>query len=222
MPVDSTTAATGTSLVNAPAGTNPNGILGKDDFLQLLLTELQYQDPTEPMDSEKILSQTSQLATLEASENTNKSLEALSVSLGNNLQFSTIASIGKMADLGSDKIALDEGSDVSFDMYFPTDVANGTIDITDKNGNLVQSIPLEASSEGVFNFTWDGNDSLGNRSDEGFYSITASYADSAGNTQSTRIGAYPIESVRFDEGQTLVKLGGAYVPFENIKEIYER
>ena len=222
MAVDSVASATSTNLIDAPAGTNPNGILGKDDFLQLLLTELKYQDPTEPMDSEKILSQTSQLATLEASENTNKALEGLARSLGNNIQFSTIGAIGKMADLGSDKIALDEGSDVNFDMYFPTDVSSGTIDITDKNGNVVQSIPLEASSEGVFNFTWDGNDSLGNRADEGFYSITASYTDSAGNAQATRIGAYPIESVRFDGGETLVKLGGAYVPFENIKEVYER
>lgn len=222
MPVNSVSTATSTNLIDAPAGTNPNGILGKDDFLKLLLTELQYQDPTQPMDSEKILSQTSQLATLESAENTNKALDTLSVSLGNNLQFSTIASIGKMADLGSDKVALDKDNDVSFDMYFPTDVATGTIDITDKNGNVVQSIPLEASGEGVFNFTWNGNDSSGNRAAEGVYSVNASYADSAGNTQKTRIGAYPIESVRFDEGNTLVKLGGSYVPFENIKEIYER
>ena len=45
--------------------------LQKDDFLKLLLVELQHQDPTEPMDSEKILSQTSQLATLESAQNTN-------------------------------------------------------------------------------------------------------------------------------------------------------
>ena len=41
-------------------------VLGKDDFLTLLLVELQHQDPTEPTDSATILTQTSQLANLEA------------------------------------------------------------------------------------------------------------------------------------------------------------
>ena len=57
--------------------------LGKDDFMKLLLVELQHQDPTEPMDSEKILTQTSQLAGLESSENTNKALATLTAGLGN-------------------------------------------------------------------------------------------------------------------------------------------
>ena len=57
--------------------------LDKDSFLKLMLVSLQHQDPSEPMDTEKILSQTSQLATLEASKNTNKALEGLASSLGN-------------------------------------------------------------------------------------------------------------------------------------------
>ena len=64
--------------------------LGKDDFMKLLLVQLQHQDPTEPMDSEKILTQTSQLAGLEASSNTNKALEDLAASLSNTQQFTTI------------------------------------------------------------------------------------------------------------------------------------
>ena len=74
--VTSSTTTTATSSVN-----NPSSALGKDDFLKLLLTEMQYQDPTQPMDTDKILSQTSQLATLESADNTNKALEALSASL---------------------------------------------------------------------------------------------------------------------------------------------
>ena len=51
---------------------NEKGILGKDEFLKLLLVELQHQDPTAPVETDKILSQTSQLARLEASTNTNE------------------------------------------------------------------------------------------------------------------------------------------------------
>ena len=57
-------------------GTNPHAQLDKDAFMKLLLTELQYQDPTSPMDSEKMLTQTSQLATLETQENTNQMMKS--------------------------------------------------------------------------------------------------------------------------------------------------
>ncbi len=221
MSVSNLTSATGTSLTDAPAGTNPNGILGKDDFLKLLLVELQYQDPTEPMDSEKILSQTSQLATLESSENTNKALSNLAASLSSNMQFSTIAAIGKIADLGNDAIALDEGQQSSFELYFPTDVSSGNITITDNNGNVVKTIGLGENSKGVYQFGWDGTTDDGTIAEAGFYHVNATYTDPNSVTQHTRVGTYPIQSVRFDGGETLVSLGSSYVSFEAIKEIYE-
>ena len=221
MAITDITSATGTSLTNAPAGTNPNGILGKDDFLKLLLTELKYQDPTEPMDSAKILSQTSQLAALEASENTNKALEGLAASLMNNMQFSTIAAIGKTADLGSDSIAIDEeGGNAAFEIYFPADVQSGTVTITDNNGNTVKTLDVGTNPKGVYQFDWNGLTDAGEAAEAGIYHVNASYLDTADQTMQTRLGAYPIESIRFDEGQTLVKLGSSYVPFESIKEIY--
>lgn len=200
---------------------NPNGILGKDDFLKLLLVELQYQDPTEPMDSEKILSQTSQLATLESSENTNKALEQLAASLKNNMQFSTIAAIGKMANLGSDSITLDtDGADSSFDIYFPKEIANAQIDIRDNDGALVQTINITNTAQGVQNISWDGLTLGGTGAEAGVYHVSANYVDTAGTSGITRLGAYPIESIRFEEGEALAKVGSSYIPFDSIYEVY--
>jgi len=194
--------------------------LGKDDFMKLLLVQLQYQDPTQPMDTEKILTQTSQLATLESSDNTNKALEKLAASLGTSQQFSTIAAIGKTADLGSDSITLDKGSKSTFELYFPKSVTKGSVEIKDNNGNIVKTLNVETNPAGVYQFTWDGTDNSGNAAKSGIYHISATYEDSNNNTQNTHLGAYPIESVRFDKGQTLVKLGSSYVPLENVKEVY--
>ncbi|MBU1927567.1 flagellar hook capping protein [bacterium] len=195
-------------------------ILSKDDFLTLLLVELQHQDPTEPMDSEKILSQTSQLATLESAENTNKALEGLAASLGASQQFSTIAAIGKTADLGSDAISLDEGASSTFEVYFPSAIQQGTVEITDLDGKIVKKLDVGTNPSGVYQFTWDGIDQSGNKAESGIYRVNASYSDPDGNTLKTRLGAYPIESVRFENGSTLVKVGSSYVPLENIVEIY--
>lgn len=202
------------------ADTDNKNILGKDDFMKLLLVELQHQDPTEPMDSEKILSQTSQLATLEASENTNKALSDLAASLGNSQQFSTISAIGKTADIGSNAVVLDEGSDTTFEVYFPDDVERGNVEILDVNGNILKTLDVGTNPKGVYQFTWDGTDSSGNAVDSGIYYATASYTNPNGDALTTRVGAYPIESVRFENGETFVKVGSNYVPLSQIVEVY--
>jgi flagellar basal-body rod modification protein FlgD len=211
-----TTAAVASST---PSGVNPNGILGKDDFLKLLLLELKYQDPTSPMDSEKILSQTSQLAGLEASSNTNKALETLAASLGASMQFNGIAAIGKIADTGSNAVALEKNNNVDFQLYFPDKITTGQITIMDVNGSTLQTINVGATDAGVAKYTWDGKGSNGERLKEGVYYIEASYAGENGLTGSTRVGRYPIESIKFDGGKTLAKLGATYVDFSTIKEV---
>ena len=204
----------------APTVAEDKSILSKDDFMTLLLVELQHQDPTEPMDSEKILSQTSQLATLEASENTNKALADLAVSLGSSQQYTTIAAIGKTADLGSNAIGYDEGSSSSFEVYFPQEIASGNLEVLDTNGNIVSTMAIEPNPSGVYQFDWDGTLSNGDAAESGMYYITASYKNPAGEDLTTRMGAYPIESVRFEDGATLVKVGSSYVDIENVVEIY--
>ncbi len=194
--------------------------LGKDDFLKLLLVELQHQDPTEPMDSDKILSQTSQLATLESAQNTNDALERLTESLGSSQQFSTISAIGKTADLGSNAIGHDKGEVSSFEVYFPDDIANGTLEILDGDGNTVATMPVGENPSGVYQFDWDGTLDSGDMADSSMFYITASYNNPEGQALTTRMGAYPIESIRFEEGETLVKVGSSYVPLANIKEVY--
>lgn len=211
------------ALYNDPAtstAVEDKTALGKDDFMKLLLVQLQHQDPTEPMDSEKILTQTSQLAGLEASTNTNKALADLAASLSSAQEFSTIAAIGKTADLGSNAIVLDEGSASTFEVYFPSDIQEGTVQVLDSSGNLVKNLDVGTNPSGVYQFDWDGQDSSGNVADSGVYYITAKYTDPNGKELETRLGAYPIESIRFDAGQTLVKVGSNYVPLENIKEVY--
>ena len=208
------------ALSNAIGTNNPKGQLGKDDFMKLLLVQLQYQDPTAPMDTEKILTQTSQLATLESADNTKTALENLAKSLGSAQQFSTIAAIGKTADLGSDSIAHDKGSSTSFEVYFPTSVQQGSVEIKDAQGNVVKTLDVGTNPSGVYKFTWDGTTNTGSSAESAIYHVSATYADKDGNAQQTRLGAYPIESVRFDKGNVLVKVGSNYVPLDNIKEVY--
>ncbi|MFZ3052431.1 MAG: flagellar hook capping FlgD N-terminal domain-containing protein [Sulfuricurvum sp.] len=212
-------AASTTATSTSSTTTNPNSVLGKDDFLKLLLLELKYQDPTAPMDSEKILSQTSQLATLESAENTNKALAELATSLASSAQYAGISAIGKIADTGSNAITLTDGETSDFEIYFPSDVTSGNVNIIDVNGKVLKTMPIGATNSGVAQYSWDGTDDTGAKLKEGTYYAESTYTKTDGTSATSRVGLYPIESIKFDSGKTYAKLGSSYIDFSTIKEI---
>ncbi len=198
--------------------TNPKGVLGKDDFLKLLLVELEHQDPTSPMDSEKILAQTSQLATLEAQQNTNKVMSDFAAQFAMSQNMNAVSAIGKQAKMDNELI-LEEGKDANFDLYFNNDIQSGSVDIYDQDENLIKTINLDAQTGGLLKFNWDGKNSDGVGVDAGKYKVVASYNSPDGQKHQSEYGTYKIESVKFEDSQALVKLGGQYIPFSQIKEI---
>ncbi|NCD12833.1 MAG: flagellar hook capping protein [Epsilonproteobacteria bacterium] len=198
--------------------------LSNDDFLQLLLTELQHQDPTDPMDSDKILTQTAQLSSLEAAQNTTTALEKLSEQLASNTNFGAISVIGQMASLGSSAITLESGAS-NFEIYFPSEIKTGTLTITDTDGTTVKTIDISSSTagkSGVVAFNWDGVNNDGTQLADGTYSATVTYTDADGNLKTTQAGTYPVESVRYIDGEAYVKLGSYYYAIDEVLEFYDK
>jgi flagellar basal-body rod modification protein FlgD len=173
------------------------------------------------MDSEKILTQTSELASLEAASNTNKALEDLSQSLESSNQYMAVSAIGKMGSLGTDSLSLDESGSKNFEIYLPTPLSQGTLSIQDTNGNVVKTVQLSGLPSGTNTFTWDGTDENGQALPAGNYRVSIDYITNEGTSALAVYGVYPIESVRFDGGKSYLKMGSQYIPLENVKEIYE-
>lgn len=227
MAIDFTSTSSTTSSTNAISSAsagiteNPGSVLDKDSFMTLLLVQLQYQDPTSPMDSETILSQTSQLATLESAENTNAALEKLTAQLTNSTDMAALGAIGKMASLGSNAVTLESGN-AQFEIYFQEEIQSGTLTIENANGTTVKTISLEeqVGKNGVLAFQWDGTDDSGEQLDDGYYSVKADYLDANNEQQETQFGIYPVESVRYDSGTPYIKLGSSYIPMEYVAEFF--
>ena len=206
----------------ASTGANPNGQLDKDAFMKLLLTELQYQDPTSPMDTEKMLTQTSQLAAVEMQENTNKAMKELVNQLKSNANAYAISALGKMVSTGSDTVTLtDEKKDANFALYFKSDLANGKLEVKNTNGQVVRSIDLNNLNSGVHKLTWDGKDASGNQVPNGSYNVAVSYTGKDGKEYKTQVGNYPVEAVKFVDGKAMMKVAGEYVSMDSVKEFYE-
>jgi flagellar basal-body rod modification protein FlgD len=94
------------------------------------------------------------------------------------------------------------------------------VTITDADGKTIKTLDVGTNPAGVYQFNWDGTDNNGAEAASAVYHVNATYHDTNGQNLQTRLGAYPIESVRFDNGSTLVKVGSNYVPLANIKEVY--
>jgi flagellar basal-body rod modification protein FlgD len=93
---EATAAASSSSTSSTALPSNPNGTLGDDTFLQLMVTQLQDQDPLNPTDTSSYLSELAQFTSLEQETNTatstqqtatsNATTEALSL-LGQNVNY---------------------------------------------------------------------------------------------------------------------------------------
>lgn len=69
--------ATDTTTSTSPAAMTGSSELGKNDFLNLLITQLQYQDPTKPMEDREFIAQLAQFSTLEQMQQFNQQVGAL-------------------------------------------------------------------------------------------------------------------------------------------------
>ncbi|EOH6808571.1 flagellar basal body rod modification protein [Campylobacter coli] len=210
---------------------NPNATLDKDAFLKLLLIELQHQDPTDPMDSDKMLTQTSQLSALEMQQNTNttmqkmvETMQLLSNSFSTSMSTSAIGAIGKMATVSDNKIKL-TGSDevIALKMYLPEDSdENGvTLEVYDSNNKLVFSEKSgeQSVSQGLFTMEWAGRNNDGVYAGDGEYTVKMVYNNKNGEKITANYGTYPIEGIVFKEGIAYAKMAGQEVPFDAISEI---
>lgn len=210
---------------------NPNATLDKDAFLKLLLIELQHQDPTDPMDSDKMLTQTSQLSALEMQQNTNttmqkmvETMQKLSDSFSTSMSTSAIGAIGKMATVSDNKIKL-TGSDevIALKMYLPEDSdENGvTLEVYDSNNKLVFSEKSgeQSVSQGLFTMEWPGRNNDGVYAGDGKYTVKMVYNNKNGEKITANYGTYPIEGIVFKNGVAHAKMAGQEVPFDAISEI---
>ena len=201
---------------------NPNSQLDNKAFMKLFIAELENQDPTKPMSTDKMIEQTSQMSNLESNQKMQKTLTTLTSQLAQSQTLNTINAIGKMADTGNRYINVtDKDNSKSFDLYFGDNIQSGNVIIKDKSGNIIKEIPISAHSKGILNFNWDLKGTNGKRVPSNTYEVTATYTSQDGNSHTTTLGAYPIESIKFDKGQAFAKLGNNYVPFNQIKEIYQ-
>jgi flagellar basal-body rod modification protein FlgD len=171
-PAAATSAASTSSPAQAAATAAGPSLAGNfNQFLQLLTTQLQHQDPTSPLDPNQFTQELVQFASVEQQINTNTSLSTL-ISLqqtqqaASALQFigATVAVSGATAELANGQASWN---------YSVNQPATASISISNSAGQTVFTTS-QAVQPGAQTFTWNGRDSQGNLAPDGAYKISIS------------------------------------------------
>ncbi|GFZ86500.1 flagellar hook assembly protein FlgD [Dyella caseinilytica] len=178
----SSSSVTGLSLTGSTVTSTPTGsTMTQSDFLQLLTTQLQDQDPTQPMDNSQMAAELAQFATLSTDQNIYSTLQTMNSSISSNAQTSQVLNasnlVGKQVLVPSSTLDY-SGSAVNGAVNVTT-AGDTVVTIKDSNGNTVNTLDLGTQSVGLAQFSWNGTDSNGNAVANGTYTISA---NSGGNS----------------------------------------
>ncbi len=200
---------------------NSNSSLNTTDFMNLLLVQLQNQDPLEPMDADKMTDQLVSFNELEQSQKTNTYLETLlqyQASMGN---LQSVQFMGKTVLAPGNSVSVAEGreSEMTFDLS--ESASEVTIEIYDENDQLVKTLTRQDMSSGEQTVTWDGTDESGNPVPEGNYSYKVSAVDSQGDSVDvTTYTTAVIESIEFKDGVAyLITDQGEEIPYGQVCKV---
>lgn len=198
--------------------------LGKDDFLQLLVAKLEYQDPLNPVSDESFIAELAQFSSLEQMSNISEAIQSsnqwdyLQMQSINNAMASGL--IGKEVKASYDNIYYEHGSNPTVSYSLDEPVVDLTFTIRDESGNIVATLSDSNLSAGTHKLSWDGTDQQGNRVDEGEYSVEAAGMTASGDSVQPKLSVVgKVSEIVYRDGSTYVRVGGAEIPLSDITAV---
>ncbi len=220
------------SILNQSASSNINtstasgkSELGKDDFLKLMIAQLRYQDPLNPMENTEYTAQLAQFTSLEQLTNMSKSLDnsvnanfQLVASINNTM---TAAFIGKDVKLDGNSFTYKAQDEIQLGYNLGGNAHKVKVTVYNEAGVAVKVFDNMPGEGGDHKFSWDFTDSGGRSLAPGNYSFSVEATASNGEPISAsyyKTGT--INALRFTEAGTMLIVDGVEYPLGDIQEIY--
>lgn len=162
------------SLFQAPDSAET--ALGKDDFLILLVAQLQYQDPMNPADATEFTSQLAQFSQLEQLSNMNTKLESFAGMADQVERQSALGLMGEEVVVKADQFETD-GSPQTLGYRLDAQADEVTLYVLDSNGYNVATLPAVGTAPGEYFVDWDGYSDAGQIAGPGTYNLVVQALD---------------------------------------------
>ncbi|MGH1364989.1 MAG: flagellar hook assembly protein FlgD [Calditrichia bacterium] len=198
--------------------------LGGEEFLQLLVAQLQNQDPLSPMESQEFAAELAQFSSLEKLASIDDTLaESVSTDIVltqaiNNTLASTL--LGQEVTAVGNTFALSPGEDTDLTFRLGDYAESVDVVIYDGSGNEVRRIDAGSMNSGEHTIDWDGKGQDGREMLAGDYSFQVEATSATGDPVSAMTlirGA--ISSIRYENGAAVLIINGGEIAFSNVLEI---
>ncbi|MBT8139310.1 MAG: flagellar hook assembly protein FlgD [Gammaproteobacteria bacterium] len=147
--------------------------LGQDAFLQLMIAQLQNQDPLSPQENGEFIAQLAQFSSVEGITNLGASVNNLVNEFRSSRALEASALVGKSVEVGSNQAPLVQGSNLNGTIVLPASTEQLQITVTTPLGEVVRVEQLGAQPAGELAFAWDGRNSAGEAMPPGNYRVNA-------------------------------------------------
>jgi flagellar basal-body rod modification protein FlgD len=189
--------------------------------MTILLAQLEYQDPNNPMDDKEMAAQLVQYSNLEMLTNINDKLSTLV----SNTSVSTISTgvnyIGKSIKSTGYNLTVSNSTVSTLYYSLGESVSDVTANIYDSTGDIVSTVSLGSKSAGTYSYVWDGKDTNGNTVSNGTYGIILKGTNSDGDSvvvQSQISGV--VTGVKSSGGSIYLELAdGRTVALDSVTEV---
>jgi flagellar basal-body rod modification protein FlgD len=212
--VSSVSSSTTTSAVSSTYS------LTADDFLTLLLTELENQDPTDPCSTADMISEFSDLSMISQSETTNSYLESLLdyASAGSSSQ--ALSYLDRTVSYSGDSITVSGGSCTAAGFTLSSDASDVTATIYNSSGSVVRTVDLGSMSAGSYTYSWDGTNSSGSTVSDGTYTVKYTATDSSGSSVTvTAGGSAAVTGIVYRSGVAYLVTDQGEIPLSSVTAV---
>ncbi len=219
--IPSTTVMDGVAAAAAAAGTAgaSQTSSAQDQFLQLLVTQLQNQDPLNPMDNAEMTSQLAQINMVNGIDQLNTTMQGLTSGFGATQALQAASLIGHQVLAPGDTMQLASGqATAGVSLAQPVDKL--VVTVLDASGNLLHSVDLGPQPAGVVAFQWDGMTDSGSAAADGSYTFKVDAQQGGAAVPATTLSLGQVASVSQDSsGVTLNLSGQGAVALSDVKQI---
>ncbi len=220
MVLTATSPATATSAQSALASPVSTGAATEQRFLKLLTTQLNNQDPLNPLDNAQLTSQLAQMSTVSGVEKLNTTLQSLVDQSSSSQALQAAFLIGRTVLVPGSQVALSAGATTPFgiDLQGAADSVKATV--VDAAGNTVRTFDLGAQAQGVKALSWDGKNDAGVQVADGAYTLKVSASAAGAAVTANALTLATVSSVaQSGTGVTLNLSNGGTASLSGVKQI---
>ncbi|TPV95484.1 MAG: hypothetical protein B7733_09535 [Myxococcales bacterium FL481] len=196
--------------------------MGRDEFLKLLTTQIENQDPLDPLKNHEFVAQLAQFSALEQQIITNDSLSQMQQSQMSLSNAQLTNMIGKEVVARGDSVRIAGGDAQSIGLMLPSAASRVEITVSDQNGNAVAQVNRDRLSPGYQDVAWNGLNVDGQPLADGRYHVSVSAVDAAGNPMTVdTMTRGRVEAVTFENGIAELIVGNARVVPGDVLSIHD-